>query len=68
MNKNKIIEQLREVDYIFDFLENDFECTQECDNCPASKACTQMSNNGNYEVFKTNYRALKLYEEFNHDN
>ncbi len=71
MNKNKIIQQLRkakEAKYIHSFLENDFDCTQDCDECPARETCEQLSNNGDYKVFIANYRALKLYKEFNHDS
>jgi len=70
MGKNTIVKELeraKESGFIFEFFENDFECTQECDECPASEACTQLSNHGHYDVFVTNYRTLKLFEEFSHD-
>jgi len=53
--------QAQEEGFVTD-LEDASECNSECQNCPASPACEELSmdSNGesNYSVFVANYKEL----------
>ena len=40
------------------------ECNQECDECPASEACAQLSA-GDYKTFVTKYKKLLMEGKYN---
>lgn len=40
------------------FDKNKVECSSECENCPASEACEQLSEKQDYKTFLINYREL----------
>jgi len=43
--------------------DHDFACDSECDECPASPACAQLTENtGEYITFMENYKKLYTKE------
>jgi len=57
-DKGFIDESCRDIDD-----EQYMPCNSECDNCPASDTCLQLSNNQNYETFVKNYKKLMEVED-----
>ena len=54
--------QAQEEGFVTD-LENNAECSSECQNCPANRACTELAKDINGEpdnsIFVTNYKAIQ---------
>ena len=46
--------------------ENDFECSELCDDCPATEVCKYLSEGGDYTKFKANYSLIaeEVYDDF----
>jgi len=50
--------------HILGLTKVEFECTQECDDCPMSTVCDTLSEGQHYDTFIANYKLLKLGETF----
>ena len=60
MTRDELIQAYRDAydeGYVTD-LEDPEACNGDCVTCPASQACEQLSNNGNYKTFVKNYKEL----------